>query len=1392
MLAPPLRLVVILTVTGMASNTEVPAVMTSWWQSSITLRIPRNFPPNTALLTLAVLYPSSVPSRSGGGGVLEMPRLGPASSTLAHLRMPSHPDATAWARPTLGNGLPVMVLLSNPKEVFHTRLQDHSGTFSLRLKRPLNLTDYVGHGDSYKLRAVIGPNGTPLTPKRRNGRVQPQEGVIDVTVIITDDIKCSNPPKSVCFLPEEELVLRQWENRVRMTLLALPSPSVVCPDLTATYSITMTDTENGREELLTDTNRLKLVPAGPFDREKRDVFRFSITCSVQNGKHRLATHTVKGNLTILDEDDSAPFLSRNPFFEWHYSLKRNSELHVLDPDLTATNKYLVNLLGNTHNLVEIESVGKFSIRKELCMTEAENITGYTFNSSCTLLTPVVMFDEACLRANLPPKIHFAVEFIDKTLHPDAPGANRKVIYNVTLTLPVYDDSTSAEDAGRPRPDQLAQLKDHEESRATFLTLMKETPPPEVNLTVTLPVNIYYRLGQLIFPDMSNIQLPTYIPSNVTFTLRQESMGVGVGVTPTTGILYVVDPDLLKEGHVIVQRGDATTSVFIMIEESSSGSSTSSSSSSSCGSKGVAKPVSCASLPFKGKCQASCGLGAPGTCSWRPYMAVNGTIPSRHYGTCSPALNTCPNGVCDELELQYHGICPQDCIDESMRRSKHLMISSSGRGIEAGLGVCTCDVGCQCFPAPAEEPTPSTPKKESTHAQCGTVCQVGVSCATLVFVLLTLLCLLICRRRIGRSGKQKGGVISLGTLPTEERSSSLPYNPRDETHDSLIYGIRSSPRPDHNLVPALNLTVDRNWEFPRSRLVIEQTLGEGEFGKVMKARAQGIVGNLGYTAVAVKMLKSNSTQTELQDLLSEYSLLKEVSHPNVIKLLGACTSKGGPIYIIIEYCQYGSLRNFLKRSRHAEFENRVGSGPADGTAADYAITPKDLLSFAWQICKGMAYLTNMKLVHRDLAARNVLLAEGKVCKISDFGLTRDVYEADLYLKRSKGRVPVKWMALESLVDHMYTSKSDVWSFGVLLWELVTLGTPPYPGVSPERLFSLLRAGYRMEKPENCSQELYDVMLQCWAEDPKKRPCFQELTDIFENMIQADVEYLELRSLIVTNRGYFDAVPEPPQEFLDAPPQFQDEVQQSQGAPQQVEEEQQPPPPILQAPPQLHLEEAHTQPPQQDWSPPPEEQLDSDLYLVARSDMSRPRREESTEPLLAPTSPLAASLTAHHANQHHHTPAITTSHAHNPAYSPTGDISSNPPLHYSTLAARPDEEDAHTLECCRSEEDSDSGRATGDSGYATEEGRGRWRGEHKGVNRAPQTSPRGSSYSPVPRHDHGDDQEDDQDTSEDLEERQELLTEDLLGHLTPSPEPAQTAHTARTAHATHAAHTTPVIV
>ncbi|KAK8404807.1 hypothetical protein O3P69_001427 [Scylla paramamosain] len=1427
----PLRVVVVLLLTHLSAATAEGSRRNSWFDSNFTLELPENFPPNTTILQLAPVFPRPRQPRPDLFGA------GDTSSTLAELDVPKEEN--------LGVGVE-MVLLSNPRKLFQIQQDPRTGLMSLSLQRPLNRSDYVRYGN-YSVEAVIGPagykqpdsgyakgkrgggNGRNGNGKRRvggggraddkdNGRDNRRDkkeeqyrDLIYVKIYVTKEFSCKSPPAAACYLPKESLKLIQWENRPSSILLGLPSPATTCPDLTAYYNISMTPPPgNSRwEPELSTLEKQLIVNARSLDREERgDMINFSVTCILKHKGKPVLTPQTEGMLIILDEDDSPPIRSRNPIFEWHYNNKTSDlddQLLVVDADLSDTNNYKVELVGSTHNLVIIESVNKFSVRKEICTQE---VKGINFTATCTVLTPLLKLNQPHLYAgallsrnqSYLQKIHFSVVFIDMSMI--TTSESRKVMYNMTLSVPHIMDYGLASTTIAPPLDPECAEKQSEQQH-----LLQEVPPADFNITITLPATRYQRLGQLTSPEI-DYHLAVRLPPTGNFTIMEEpgdSGGAGLGITPLTGILYVADPVLLRSGKFLVERGNSTTTTIVNLEVLESKdpdlverckhkpslppsfppslSQPMETIETEDGIEEVEAEVWCASFFYKSECEAACGEGSAGACQWRPNRASQ--LRSKEYATCSPNFTTCPDQVCDELEMSFRSVCPQDCTEEDWIKSQQIELGPDDRGIAAGFGVCSCNsAGCQCFPANKDRPTDPEPTKRTPKLRpgCNSACKIGVSVAGLAFLSLTLFCVIFCRWRAKKQGKQKGGVISLGTLTNDDRSSSTPYNSR-ETHDSVIYGIRPSPRNDNvSLVPALNLTIDRKWEFPRSRLVIEQTLGEGEFGKVMKAKAQGIGGNLGYTTVAVKMLKSNSTPAELADLLSEYSLLKDVSHPNVVKLLGACTSEGGPIYIIIEYCQYGSLRNYLKRSRHAEFENRVGSGPAEGTTADYAITPKDILSFAWQICKGMAYLTDMKLVHRDLAARNVLLAAGKVCKISDFGLTRDVYEGDWYIKRSEGRVPVKWMALESLVDHVYTSKSDVWGFGVLLWELVTLGTPPYPGVTPERLFSLLKGGYRMEKPENCSPELYSLMLQCWAEDPARRPCFQDLTDIFDSMIQADVEYLELRSLIVTNRGYFDSLPEPLPPVLDAPPQFQDSPQQSQELDQQAS------PP--QAPPQLRLEEVHT-PRSPDWSPPEleEEQVDPDSYLVARTTLTRPRREESSEPLLG--SPSAIT----------HAPTITTSHAHNPAYSPTRETPppphphAHPPLHYSTLATRPDEEDAHTLECSRSEEDSDSGRATGDSGYATEEGRGRWRAEHKSGSRAPQaSSPRGSSYSPVPRHDDPeDDPEDDQDTSEDLEERQELLAEDLLGHLTPSPEPAHTAHsTTRTAHTSHAAHLTAVIV
>uniref|UniRef100_A0AAR2J7C0 receptor protein-tyrosine kinase n=1 Tax=Pygocentrus nattereri TaxID=42514 RepID=A0AAR2J7C0_PYGNA len=333
-------------------------------------------------------------------------------------------------------------------------------------------------------------------------------------------------------------------------------------------------------------------------------------------------------------------------------------------------------------------------------------------------------------------------------------------------------------------------------------------------------------------------------------------------------------------------------------------------------------------------------------------------------------------------------------------------------------------------------------------------------------------------------------------------------------NSVAERILTTPAHKHSTTQRSDLCCaqeDPKWEFPRKNLVLGKTLGEGEFGKVVKATAFRLKGKAGYTTVAVKMLKENASHSELRDLLSEFTLLKQVNHPHVIKMYGAC-SQDGPLYLIVEYAKYGSLRNFLRESRKVG-PSYMGSDANRNSSYlenpdERALTMGDLISFAWQISRGMQYLAEMKLVHRDLAARNVLVAEGRKMKISDFGLSRDVYEEDSYVKRSKGRIPVKWMAIESLFDHIYTTQSDVWSFGVLLWEIVTLGGNPYPGIAPERLFNLLKTGYRMEKPENCTEEMYSLMLRCWKQEPDKRPTFSEISKELEKMMVKSRDYLDL--------------------------------------------------------------------------------------------------------------------------------------------------------------------------------------------------------------------------------------------------------------------------------------------
>ncbi|XP_022060126.1 fibroblast growth factor receptor 2 isoform X1 [Acanthochromis polyacanthus] len=310
------------------------------------------------------------------------------------------------------------------------------------------------------------------------------------------------------------------------------------------------------------------------------------------------------------------------------------------------------------------------------------------------------------------------------------------------------------------------------------------------------------------------------------------------------------------------------------------------------------------------------------------------------------------------------------------------------------------------------------------------------------------------------------------------------------------------------IPEYDLPEDPRWEFARDRLTLGKPLGEGCFGQVVMAEALGIDKDKPKEAVtvAVKMLKDDATEKDLSDLVSEMEMMKMIGkHKNIINLLGACT-QDGPLYVIVEYASKGNLREYLRARRPPGMEYSYDIA----RVSDEQLTFKDLVSCTYQVARGMEYLASQKCIHRDLAARNVLVTESNVMKIADFGLARDVHNIDYYKKTTNGRLPVKWMAPEALFDRVYTHQSDVWSFGVLMWEIFTLGGSPYPGIPVEELFKLLKEGHRMDKPGNCTNELYMMMKDCWHAVSSQRPTFKQLVEDLDRILtlSTNEEYLDL--------------------------------------------------------------------------------------------------------------------------------------------------------------------------------------------------------------------------------------------------------------------------------------------
>ena len=276
------------------------------------------------------------------------------------------------------------------------------------------------------------------------------------------------------------------------------------------------------------------------------------------------------------------------------------------------------------------------------------------------------------------------------------------------------------------------------------------------------------------------------------------------------------------------------------------------------------------------------------------------------------------------------------------------------------------------------------------------------------------------------------------------------------------------------------------EFPLSAIRFHQELGEGAYGKVYKGELAGLHSDLSVTKVAIKTLKEGSAVKMQTDFRREVELMSDLHHANIMCLLGVNLQQQ-PMCMLFEFMAHGDLHQYL--FKHSPHGSEMSAHPDD--REDSILSYPDLLYICTQIAAGMEYLAAHHFVHRDLAARNVLVGESLAIKISDFGLSRDVYSCDYYRLQGKSLMPIRWMPPEAILYGRFSVESDVWSFGVVLWEVYSYGLQPYYGYSNTEVMEMVRARQILPCPEDCPQRIYNMMVECWHEMAPRRPPFRDI-------------------------------------------------------------------------------------------------------------------------------------------------------------------------------------------------------------------------------------------------------------------------------------------------------------
>ncbi|KAM7171244.1 proto-oncogene tyrosine-protein kinase receptor Ret isoform 1-T1 [Macrochelys suwanniensis] len=908
-----------------------------------------------------------------------------------------------------------------------------------------------------------------LSPQPFQGKEcdTPISAVVHLSIINATVPACSAlTSRELCF-SEMDLSFHIKENKPPGTFHQLQLPPIhhLCQNVSISYKLLAGKTGVEGLPFRYNENTTGVSVVQRLDREERERYELIAKCTVREGSKEMQVE-VPFLVSVLDEDDSAPFL----------------------PNGTST----------TDAVVEFNRK-EGTVLATLTVCDADTTPIFPIESSRkkytgTISTTDPWISETFRVDHIFHEIYFSPNGsqVRGTLHEYKLMLNKNisVTENRSFQLDVLVNDTEFHG-----PERSVMLH----FNVSILPVSIQFPNVTYQFTVNRNAQRFAHIGKICIENCMK-----FCGVNITYRLLSPNascyaVGILQGREDKFGSLYVNDSSVLlrpecKEIQYTVVASDkqskkhAKTQLTITLEGTII-------------KKEEDCPECCAVNKHRAECEECGGVGVlTGKCQWRQGSGKGITT---NYSTCTPSIRTCPDGTCDVIESKDPSVCPQDCTNGNIigghERGAH--------GIKSGHGICYCFPRQNCY----------CEKDDIKEPPCDDMCKTMIAGAVLLSFIISVVISSYFIHRYHKNSPKPPIASAEMTFRRPAQSYPISYSSTNVRRPSLDSTENQVP------VDTFKIPEDPKWEFPRKNLVLGKTLGEGEFGKVVKATAFRLKGIAGYTTVAVKMLKENASHSELRDLLSEFSLLKQVNHPHIIKLYGAC-SQDGPLYLIVEYAKHGSLRDVLRESRKVG-PSYVGSDTNRNSSYldnpdERALTMGDLISFAWQISRGMQYLAEMKLVHRDLAARNVLVAEGRKMKISDFGLSRDVYEEDSYVKRSKGRIPVKWMAIESLFDHIYTAQSDVWSFGILLWEIVTLGGNPYPGIAPERLFNLLKTGYRMVRPENCSEEMYDLMLRCWKQEPDKRPTFADISKELEKMMVKSRDYLDLAASTLSDSLLYD--------------------------------------------------------------------------------------------------------------------------------------------------------------------------------------------------------------------------------------------------------------------------------